>query len=78
MEDLKTLLGAYSPKEPPEILAIKQYILQTFNAASSVGVQGENIVITVPSASLANTLRFHISKIRTAAATDKKIMFRIG
>jgi hypothetical protein len=78
MEGLKDLLGKYSPQEPAEVLAIKQYIEQTFRAASSVGMQGEAIVITVSSASLANTLRFHISKIRQAAATDKKIVFRIG
>jgi hypothetical protein len=78
MDSLQDLLGSYSPKEPSEVVAIKQYIQQTFNVPSSVGMQGESIVITVASASLANTLRFHVSKIKNAADTEKKIVFRIG
>ena len=78
MESLQDLLGGYSPKEPTEVLAIKQYIQKTFNVPSSVGLKGESIVITVPSAALANTLRFHTAKLKNAAQTDKKIVFRIG
>lgn len=78
MEDLKGLLQRYSPQEPPEIVAVKQYIFDNFKAPSSVGMQGDAIVITVSSAAFANTLRFHTSKIQAAAKTDKRIMFRIG
>jgi hypothetical protein len=78
MESLQDLLGKYSPKEPPEILAIKRYIDDTFQAASSVTVRDTFIIITVHSASLANTLRFHLRQLQAAAATDKRLMFRIG
>jgi hypothetical protein len=78
MEDLKDLLGRYTPQEPAEITSIKQYIRDVFDSTSSVGLQGETIVVTVPSASLANTLRFHAQKMRTAAKTEKKLVFRIG
>jgi hypothetical protein len=78
MDSLQELLGSRSPKEPPEVLAIKQYIQTTFSAPSSVGLQGETIVITVASASLANTLRYHAARLKDAAQTDKKIVFRIG
>jgi len=78
MEDLKGLLGRYSPKEPGEILGIKQYIHDTFDAPSSVGIQGEAIVITVASAALANTLRFHTAQLQAAGNTAKRIVFRIG
>lgn len=78
MDSLQELLGSYSPKEPPEVLAVKQYIQQTFNYPSSVGIQGEALVVTVASAALANTLRYHMAALRTAAQTDKKIVFRIG
>jgi hypothetical protein len=78
MDNLRDLLGKYSPKEPDELLAIKRYIHEQFNAPSSVGVQGESIVITVASGALANTLRFHIPKLQTAGNTQKRIVFRIG
>ncbi|HYH75337.1 MAG TPA: hypothetical protein VD735_05250 [Candidatus Saccharimonadales bacterium] len=80
MDSLQDLLGKYSPKEPPEILAIKKYIQEHFNAPSSIGMQGETaIVITVHSASLANTLRYHVPKLRAVCnGTKKRFLFRIG
>jgi hypothetical protein len=78
MDSLQDLLGAYKSQEPSEIKAIKRYIYETFDTPSSVGIQGESIVITVPSGALANTLRFHIAKLQAAAKTEKRIMFRIG
>jgi hypothetical protein len=78
MDSLQDLLGKYSPEEPAEVVALKRYIQETFNAPSSIGMQGESIVITVASASLANTLRFHTAKLQAAAQTEKRIIFRIG
>jgi hypothetical protein len=78
MDSLQDLLGKYSPKEPSEVLAIKQYIEEKFHTSSSVGLQGESIVVTVPSAALANTLRFQVTQLKEAAQTDKRIIFRIG
>ncbi len=78
MESLNDLLGKYSAKEPPEVAAIKQYILDTLKSQSSVALQGEAIVVTVSSASLANTLRFHIIKLRAITQTEKRLIIRIG
>ena len=78
MDSLQDLLGKYSPKEPPEILIIKQYIDRQFQAASSVTVRDDAIVITVHSAALANTLRYHVRKIQVACDTKKRLLFRIG
>ena len=78
MDSLQDLLGKYSPKEPSEVLAIKQYIEEKFHMSSSVGLQGESIVVTVPSASLANTLRFQVMQLQEVAQTKKRIIFRIG
>ncbi len=78
MDSLQDLLGKYSPKEPPEVLAIKQYIFDQFGAASSVGLQGQSLVITVRSAALANTLRMRLPALQTAAKTTKRLIFRIG
>jgi hypothetical protein len=79
MESLHDLLSAYSAKEPEEMTIIKQYIADEFKATASVAFQGEKaIVVTVPSAALANTLRFHAARLKTACNTDKKFLFRIG
>jgi hypothetical protein len=78
MDSLQDLLGRYSPKEPDEIAALKQYILDEFGAQSNVGLHGETLVITVNSASLANALRLRLLSLQRAANTKRKIMFRIG
>lgn len=78
MESLQDLLGKYRPKEPPEIVALKRYITDEFGVQSSVGLQGNNIVITVASAALANTLRLRLPALQAIADTDKRLVFRIG
>jgi hypothetical protein len=78
MDSLQDLLGRYSPKEPDEVLAIKRYIADQFQSPSSVGIQGEALVITVASASLANALRLRLPALQEAAGTTKRLVFRIG
>lgn len=78
MDSLEELLGKYSPQEPPEILAVKRYVDEHFGAPCSVAIQGEALVITVRSAALANTLRYHGRKLQAACGSDKRLVFRIG
>jgi len=78
MESIGDVLKRYSPKEPDDVMAVKRYILETFNTTVSVGVQGEALVVTVPGASLANTLRLRSMAIQEAAGTTKRLIFRIG
>jgi hypothetical protein len=79
MERIGDLLQRYSPKGPDDVMAVKRYIAQEFDTQVSVGVQGsDSLVITVPSASLANTLRFRVAAIQAAAGTTKRLIFRIG
>ncbi len=78
MDSIGDLLGKYAPQAPDEVLTIKQYIAEAFGAPASVGVQGETLVITVGSASLANALRMRTTELQAAAHTTKRLMFRIG
>lgn len=78
MDSLQELLSRYSPKEPDEIGAVKRYIFDEFGARANVGLHGETLVITVHSASLANTLRLRLLAIQKVANSKRKIMFRIG
>ena len=78
MDSLHDLLQGYNPAQPDEIVAIKRYIAQEFDAEASVGIQGEALVITVSSASLANALRLRLPALQAAANTSKRLIFRIG
>lgn len=79
MESVGDLLGRYKPQDqPPEILAVKQYIADQFSASSSIAIQGENLIITVSSAALANTLRLRTQAIQALCHTTRRLVFRIG
>ncbi len=78
MDSLKDLLGKYNPAQPDEIVAVKKFITEEFGAPSSVGLQGESLVVTVGSASLANALRMRLPALQKAANTTKRFIFRIG
>lgn len=78
MESIGSLLGRFSPKEPDEIAAIKQYIIDEFDAPSTVAVKDDRIIVSVHSASLATTLRLRMRHVQQTCRTEKKLVFRIG
>lgn len=63
---------------PPEVQSIKRYIKEHFKTEVRVGIQDTAILITAPNAALAGTLRLHSRVIQKAAATDKRLIIRIG
>lgn len=78
MDSISDLLGKRMPQEPDEIKRVKQYIDEQFHASAVVALQGESLVITVGSASLATMLRLRITQLQEASGTDKKLILRIG
>lgn len=76
-DSLFNILARKDFSEPPEIAAIKQYITDQFGADSEVIPREREIIITVPSAALASTLRFHVRKIQESAKTHKRLVIRI-
>ncbi len=65
------------PKEPDEIKLIKDYVQAEFQTIVEVMVRDNDIVISVPSGALANTLRLRSPKIRKLIGGDKRLTFRI-
>ena len=79
MNSLLELLGQHDlPAEPVEIKLIKDYVLTEFKSEVEVMVRDKDIVITVDSSSLANTLRLRGPQIKKLCETDKKLTFRIN
>lgn len=74
---LADLLANKNFDEPPEMLAIKKFAQDKFQADVEVLVRERDIVVTASSAALANTLRLKVTELRTAANTEKRIIFRI-
>lgn len=77
MDSLFSILGDKNFDEPPEMTAIKKYVQDEFNTRVSVQVREKDIVVEVPSAALAGTLRMRAPEIKRRCQLDKKLTFRI-
>ena len=77
-ESLADILGRKDSQEPPEIAAIKQYVFDRYQAQVRVGISIQQIVVQVPGAALAATLRLNLPALQTAAKTKHRIIIRIG
>ena len=77
MDSLNTLLSRKDFDEPSEIASIKKYVKTEFKTDVGVQVRDKDIVITVPSAALASTLRLRGPEIKRRCHLDKKLSFRI-
>ena len=64
--------------EPPEATAIKRYVLDKYDKSVAVTVHEKDITITAQSAAFANALRMQWKQLQRAAATDKRLVFRIA
>ncbi|HZL08298.1 MAG TPA: hypothetical protein VFC50_03830 [Candidatus Dormibacteraeota bacterium] len=78
MDSLSSILGRKDFDEPPEMKSIKKYVQDEFKLAVGVQVRERDIVVTVSSAALANTLRLRGPEIKRRCQIDKRLTFRIG
>lgn len=78
MDSLFKILSSKDFDEPPEMSSIKKYVEDEFKVKVGVQVREKDIVVTVPNASLAGTLRMRVPEIRRRCQLDKKLVFRIG
>jgi len=74
---LADLLANRDFDEPAEMRAIKKFVQDIFQVDVEVLVRERDIVITSPSAALANSLRLKVTELRKAANTEKRVIFRI-
>ncbi len=78
-DSLGDLLAKRDFDEPSEIRAIKNYVRRYYNDAEvKVTMQPHTIVVAARSAALIGSLRLNLPKLEKAAATDKRILLRIG
>ncbi len=79
MDSLFDILKRKDFDLPPEITAVKQYVRDEFDAEVEVILRGDKeLIIASRSAALIGSLRMHGPKIKKAAATDRRLVFRVG
>jgi hypothetical protein len=76
MDSLLNILSNKNFDEPPEISGIKKYIQDEFKTDVSIMVRDKDIIVSVPSAALANTLRLRGPDIKRRCQIDKRLVFR--
>ncbi len=77
MDSLDSILKRKDFDEPPEMAAIKQYVQEEFQASVGVQIRDRDIVIEVPGAALANTLRLRAPDMKRRCQLTKRLTFRI-
>lgn len=77
MDSIADLLSQ-APKEPPQLQALREYVLSRHKARAQASVSNYGYTLTVQSAPLASTLRMETPKIKEYCALDKKLFIRIG
>lgn len=77
MDSLSNILGRKDFDEPAEIASIKKYVQDEFSTSVGVQVRDRDIVVTVPSAALANTLRLRGPEMKRRCQLTKRLTFRI-
>lgn len=78
MDSLESIISRYPAPEQPELAAIKLFISKHYGVIVQAAISGSMIVVTVPSAALANTLRLQITTIKEECKLEKRLIFRIG
>ena len=78
MDSVFSVLSKKDFDEPPEMASIKKYVLDEFKTEVGVQIRDKDIIIKVPSAALANTLRLRGPEIKRRCQLDKRLTFQIG
>jgi hypothetical protein len=78
MESLGNIIGSKKFDEPPEIRAIKDFVMREFSSVVGVSIRERDIVIVVPGASLANSIRLRIPELKKRCSITKRVTLQIG
>jgi hypothetical protein len=63
--------------EPPEVLVIKTFLHENYQADCMVTMGERQIVISVHGASLAGAIRMRLHELQALCQTDKRLVLRI-
>lgn len=77
MDSLQSILGNKDFDEPPEMRSIKKYVQAEFGITVGVLLRERDIIISVPNAAFANTLRLRGPELKRRCQIDKRLTFRI-
>ncbi len=77
-DSLSEILQYTRRDEPPEIGIIKSFVFKHYKITPQVAVRETQVIIGVPSAALAGTLRMHLHELEALCQTKKRLVIRIS
>lgn len=75
---LLDILQSKNFDEPAEATSIKRYVDEKYHQSVAVTIRDKDITITAQGAAFVGALRMQSRDIQRAAATDKRLVFRIA
>ena len=78
VDSLQDILGQKDFSEPVEVEALKEYVKRHYNVSSSVRLQRDTLILSVPNSALAATLQMNRHNIAQSCNLSKKLVIRNG
>lgn len=78
MESIASTIQKRPRDEPPQLEALRSYVMVHHETHVQTAVSAMGYSITVPNAQLATILRMELPQIQAACLLDKKLFIRIG
>jgi len=78
MDSLQDILGQKDFLPSDEIESLKDYVKRRYNSSSSVRLQRDALILSVPSSGLAATLQLDRDNIAASCNLTKKLVIRTG
>lgn len=77
-KSLEDILASKKYNLPEEMIVIKQFVREKFNADAGVKITSKALIIIVDNSALAGALRFALPELESKLSTSKKLVIRIG
>jgi hypothetical protein len=78
MDSLGEILGSKTFQPPDEMQALRDYVKRRYKSESTVKLQREALILSVPSSTLAATLHLERENMAKELKLTKKLVIRTG
>lgn len=76
-DSLGDLLAKKNLREPEELLVIRTFLRENYEADCQLSTNERQIVISIKGASLAGAVRMRLHELQALCQTDKRLVLRI-
>ena len=78
MDSLQDILATHRFEAPDEIKALQNYLKTKYKSSGRIKIDGNSVIVAVPSSALAATLQLERTKIAELCGIKKRLVIRTG